>query len=170
MKLINITAILLLLLLQPGCSGKQELHSAKVLQDGEELLWGQVSAPQLFFDYPEWKIEYDNYQVDTIALHGLKPDRELAVEIFFATWCADSQREVPRFLKVTALLHFFKDDSIRMYAVNRKKQLTDNLCSLRNISRVATFIFYRSGREIGRIIEYPQDTMEKDLKSIFELK
>jgi len=170
MKLIDITAILLLLLLQQGCSGKQELHSAKVLQDGEELLWGRISAPQLFFDYPDWKIEYNNYQVDTIALYGLKPDREHAVEIFFATWCEDSQREVPRFLKINDLLHFFAEDSIRMYAVDRKKQLAGNLCSLRNISRVATFIFFKSGREIGRIIEYPQETMEKDLKSIFELR
>jgi thiol-disulfide isomerase/thioredoxin len=169
MKLINISAIVLLFI-QPGCLVKPDLSSARVIKDGEEILWGQVTARQLFFDYPEWKIEFDDYQVDTAALSDFKSDHQLAVEIFFATWCEDSQREVPRFLKINTLLHYFPEDSIKMYAVDRKKHLANDLCSVRNITKVATFIFYRSGGEIGRIIEYPQSTLENDLKSILELK
>ena len=167
MKVIKLLAILILIL-QSGCLCKHGVPPAagKVIRDGEEMLWGRVDANRLFTSYPEWKNEYDNYQADTAVINDIKTDRHLAAEIFFATWCEDSQREVPRFLKINDLLNIFTYDSLRLYAVDRNKQLADDLCSRRNIVKVATFIFYRSGSEIGRITEYPQDTLENDMKNI----
>jgi thiol-disulfide isomerase/thioredoxin len=158
------------ILLYTGCTVKNEFQSAKVVKDGEEMLFGPVSAAQLFFDYPDWRIEYDNYQLDTTGISDWKNDSQLAVEIFFGTWCEDSQREVPRFLKLNDGMNLIPKDSIALYAVDREKQLDNDLCRVRNITRVSTFIFYKSGREIGRIVEYPRVTLEKDIESIIEYK
>ena len=35
-----------------------------------------------------------------------------------------------------------------------------------DIELVPTFIFYRNGEELGRIVETPEDTLEKDLAEI----
>ena len=35
-----------------------------------------------------------------------------------------------------------------------------------NITHVPTFIFYRDGLELGRIVEYPNRTIEKDMVEI----
>ena len=35
-----------------------------------------------------------------------------------------------------------------------------------NIHRVPTFIFYKNGKEVNRIVEYPKETLERDIKNI----
>jgi hypothetical protein len=140
------------------------------MKNGAELLYGPTNAPQLFFDFPDWKSEYAEYQPDPIIINELKPDSLLAVEIFFGTWCEDSQREVPHFLKIIDRSHFCSADNMYFYAVDRNKQLNTDLCNVRNIDRVATFIFYRSGNEIGRIIESPLHTLEQDIYTIINKK
>jgi hypothetical protein len=140
------------------------------MKDGTELLYGPTNAQQLFFDFPDWKSEYVEYQPDPKIINELKSDSLLAVEIFFGTWCEDSQREVPHFLKIIDRSHLCSADNMYLYAVDRNKQLNTNLCNVRNIDRVATFIFYRSGNEIGRIIESPLHTLEQDIYTIINKK
>jgi len=158
------------IILYTGCFPGHKNYSAAISKDGEEILYGPVTAEQLFLHYAEWKETHDIYQPQTEVLSELKPDPELAVEIFFGTWCGDSQREVPRFLKIIHLSQLVNNTRMQLYAVDRDKKLESGLTTIRNIEKVATFIFYRSGYEIGRIIEYPDRTLEEDIKRIVELK
>ena len=53
-------------------------------------------------NYKEWyDRSFNNYTVDAVTAQQLKPLlANKTMEIFLRSWCGDSQREVPRLLKV----------------------------------------------------------------------
>ncbi len=110
--------------------------------------------------------EYNNYEVNQDSVAGLKEKLEnVTIDIVFGSWCSDSRREVPRFLKILDELKYdYKN--LSMIAVNRKKEAEGTKVKELEIKLVPTFIFYRDGKEIGRIIETPVGTLEGDLLRI----
>lgn len=168
MKLIKIGIFLYLSILLINCASEKALKSQKILKDGIEILYGEISIDQLYFDFPDWKNNFDSYQVNHSVLDSLNKLslNLLEVDIFLGTWCGDSKREVPRFLKMMSETKLIPQDKIKLYAVDRKKKLENGLAIKRNIQRVATFIFKKDSREIGRIIEYPEKNLESDLVKI----
>jgi len=153
-----------------GCSTKEtprKLSSQKVVLDSIETLFGEISREQLYFDYPEWQMEETAYSPDSATLSALKTiNGRFSAEIFLGTWCSDSEREVPRFFKIYDRAGLEDNLTYTLYAVNRKLKLDNGLSTRRAIERVPTFIFYINGEEIGRIVETPDDLLEKDLLSI----
>ncbi len=90
---------------------------------------------------------------------------DYTIKIVMGTWCSDSRREVPRFYRLLDELKF-PDAKITLINVDRnKKGLEINVDDL-NIVLVPTFIIYSGDTEIGRIIETPKETLEKDLLQI----
>jgi thiol-disulfide isomerase/thioredoxin len=83
------------------------------------------------------------------------------------TWCSDSRREVPRMLKVLDIIGFPKENLSIINVDRNKKGIADEADDL-NIELVPTFILYEDEKEIGRIIETPEETLEKDLVRIVE--
>jgi thiol-disulfide isomerase/thioredoxin len=83
------------------------------------------------------------------------------------SWCGDSQEQVPKFYKIISLLNF-DENKIQLIAVDRKKHAReyDALVQSLNIELIPTFIFYKNGKEIGRIIETPKETLEADILEI----
>jgi thiol-disulfide isomerase/thioredoxin len=84
---------------------------------------------------------------------------------FMGTWCGDSRRETPRFYKILEETNF-DENYFELITVNRSKKTPDNLQEGFNIIRVPTFIFYKEGKEVGRYVEYPRETLEKDILKI----
>lgn len=103
----------------------------------------------------------DPEAVKTIGARGGDVD----VLLVLATWCPDSKREVPRFFKIydEAGLGL---DLVRMVAVDRTKKDADGLTETHEIRRVPTFVFFRAGKEIGRITERATTTLEADIAAI----
>ena len=157
----------LLIFLLSGCSSQKEeqkLTSKKVVLDDIEMLYGQITREQLYFDYPEWKTIEEEYIPEGTVIKALKElPGKYNVEIFFGTWCSDSKREVPHFFRIYDLAGLKDKLSYTLYAVNRKLKLDNGLTDKRKIERVATFVFYKDGNEIGRIVETPDDLLEKDI-------
>lgn len=85
--------------------------------------------------------------------------------VFVGTWCGDSRREVPRFLRIAEEAGI-PPERIRLYNLDRTKTSPDGLTARWEIERVPTFIVLRGGREIGRIVERPRSTLEGDLLMI----
>ena len=109
---------------------------------------------------------YDDYLVDDALVKELKPLlKKIEIKAFMGTWCGDSQEQTPVFYKILDAADF-NYKKIEMIAVNRKKKTPDNLQEGYDILRVPTFIFYKKGEEIGRIVEYPQETIEADMLKI----
>ena len=108
---------------------------------------------------------YDGYKVDLETAKEIKEHiKGVTVKGFMGTWCGDSKRETPHFYKIADEVGF--DGNIDLVTVNRSKKTPENLQEGYNIIRVPTFIFYRDGKEIGRFVEYPRDTLEKDILKI----
>jgi len=114
--------------------------------------------------------EYENYELDKGTLSHVKMDNEFhSITIVMGTWCSDSRREVPRFYKILDSLNF-PSAKVKLIMVDRKKEAAEvNIASL-NIELVPTMIIYNDGLEIGRIIETPKETLEKDLAAILTKK
>ena len=131
---------------------------------------GRTTAARLLAIVPEYEQRKSSYQpdaadLDFMATQIFPGDR---VEVFLGTWCSDSQREVPKFLKIVDELKakYGKDLAVSFVAVDRSKQLPQPLLAGKSIEKVATFIVYRNDQELGRIVEKPHGLLEDDLLAL----
>jgi len=117
--------------------------------------------------FDEWFVSnYNDYLLDDILVKKISEHiKGVTIKAFIGTWCDDSKLETPKFYKLLDSLNF-DQKKLTLIAVNRAKETPDNLQEGFNISWVPTFIFYRNGKEIGRFVEYPQETLENDILNI----
>ena len=112
-----------------------------------------------------WKEVYDLYQADPGILDQIrdKIGDGVHIDVVLAFWCPDSLANIPPFLKIFDSLN---DSRIKIdyYSVGRKSghYYVDRW----KVERVPTFIFYRNGQEIGRIVENPDEGMAKNILAI----
>lgn len=122
-------------------------------------------------DFKSWFDEnYDNYIVNTDLLKQVKrKTKNITIEIFMATWCGDSRQEVPRFFKILDALKI-DESTISIINLNNGKETYKQSPTHEEVGklifRVPTFIIYKNGAEIGRIIESPVTSLEMDLVQI----
>jgi len=131
---------------------------------------GRITPARLLAIVPEYAQRKESYQpdaseLDFMATQIMPIDR---IEVFLGTWCSDSQREVPKFLKILDELRAKrgKDIAVSYVAVDRAKQMPADLLAGKSIDKVATFIVYRGEHELGRIVEKPNGLLEDDLLAI----
>ena len=106
---------------------------------------------------------YDQYQVDSSEVIELKKEiNNYDITIVMGTWCSDSRREVPRFYKILDAIDY-PSYKLTLINVDRKMKSIATEVDEMNIEYVPTIIIYRNEKEIGRIIETPEDILEKDL-------
>lgn len=114
--------------------------------------------------------EYNNYKPDSLIKELLSDNlNDFDITIVMGTWCGDSKEQVPRFYKILDQAGY-DENRLKLICVDRDKKAADvNLDSLR-ILLVPTFIIYYNNKEIGRIIETPVQTLERDLLGIINNK
>jgi thiol-disulfide isomerase/thioredoxin len=110
--------------------------------------------------------QYELYNVSDKLVKKISSRIEnVSVTIVLGTWCIDSKIQVPRFMKIMDALAF-PSEKIKMIALDTRKEAMVIDMGPFAIERVPTFIFYRDGIEIGRIIESPRKKLEKDILKI----
>lgn len=160
--------LLLLLLVITGSQLYAQNSDATVVLDDNGNLIGIISRDNFLNEpFSDWFIyNYDDYEVDEATAESLIPLLDgVSIKAFMGTWCGDSQEQTPVFYKVLDATNF-NEENIELVAVNRAKKTPDNLQQPYNIERVPTFIFYKNGKEIGRIVEYPRESIEADMLKI----
>lgn len=117
--------------------------------------------------YRNWyKKSYSTYSPDESSLEALaKTLNGVQVKVFMGTWCHDSQREVPRLYKILESSNFDLRN-LTLVSLNPAKKTPSGLEIGLNIQRTPTFIFFKDGVEIGRIVETPRDSLENDILKI----
>jgi thiol-disulfide isomerase/thioredoxin len=117
--------------------------------------------------HAEWfNQNYSDYNLDQETVNKLKPlFKNLEITVFMGTWCSDSRKEIPVFYKLIDQLNF-NEDSIKLIGMTLEKTTPDSLELNQNIINVPTFIFKKRGNEINRIVEFPLETIEKDILEI----
>ena len=148
------------------------LNQEKENLDGETILIGSVTWEGLTKEpYDEWfTTNYLGYDTDNESLNMIEQAmNELEITVFLGSWCEDSQVQVPQFYKMLDQVGY-DISSLNVIALERleNRDLVGPAGEEEgfNISHVPTFIFYKDGIELGRIVEYPTRTIEKDMVEI----
>ncbi len=139
---------------------------------GDYLLLGKCKIEDFKKEpFSKWfNKNYKNYSPDTTFINKLKNNiNDLEIIIFLGSWCGDSKREFPRFIKILDIINF-NYNNLQIYALDRRKgkEMTTptGIEKNYNIIRVPTFIFIKNNNEIGRIIETPVLSLEEDMFQI----
>jgi thiol-disulfide isomerase/thioredoxin len=140
--------------------------------EGEDpLLLGKVNKEALLQEsYPWFATNFETYEPTSEISEKIKKTlSEYTITAFFGTWCGDSKLELPRFYKVLEAAHF-PLDRLTVVGVAREKenykQSPGGEEEGLNIHRVPTFIFYKDGKEVNRIVEHPIVSFEDDILKI----
>ena len=118
--------------------------------------------------YSSWYIKgYDDYQYNTAAVNLLMDMNKtgISIKIVMGTWCSDSRREVPRFMKILDLWQF-PLSGVTFIGVDDAKRSPVGDYDKLDIQRVPTIIIYKNNIEAGRIIENPVTSLEQDMVNI----
>ena len=157
--------VLITVCILTSCNAQQKITAEKNKQGD---LVGYANKESFADDaYKNWfNRNYENYTTDEETINALKKElKGYKIKGFMGTWCGDSKRETPRFFKVLEQANY-KLKNLELITVNRSKKTPDNLQEGLNIKRVPTFIFYKKGKEVGRYVEYPRESLEKDILKI----
>lgn len=112
-----------------------------------------------------WKIEYDHFVPDRRIVESIdgRIKQELNIDVYFAFWCGDSKNHVPAFVRLLELLSTRSLIKVRYFDVGgRKPPERSYYVEKEKITRIPTFVFYRDGKEIGRIVENPNQSLSED--------
>jgi thiol-disulfide isomerase/thioredoxin len=174
--------IIPILALTAGCKVKQPVTEIQPVikqteQDkpatnfSEQTTWllGYFSRNMLVRPpHSEWFLKgYDGYQANDEAVNKLTAVSKdnLTIKIVMGTWCPDSRREVPRFMRILDLLKF-PAEKVTFIGVDNAKLSPVGEYDKLDIQRVPTFIIYKNNIEVGRIIENPVTSLEQDMVNI----
>jgi tetratricopeptide (TPR) repeat protein len=176
MKKLIIVLITLDLFAASSCSSRlvtgQSLNKQVTDEKGNKNLIGLCTKKGLEKrPYSRWfNKNYADYTVDTTSAEKLKLKLEgKQFCIFMGTWCGDSKREVPRIFKILEycgvqgsrikLVMLSNQDSIYKQSPGHEEKGL-------NIHRVPDLLVYDDRHEMGRIVESPVISLEKDMLSI----
>ena len=115
-----------LLLFTQSCSAQNVVVNREVdtTTDGKMLLGTQTISQFQNEPYIGWyKPEFDNYKLHEETMEALKKEKfnSYSITVFLGTWCGDSHRDFPRFMKIAEALNY-PENKLTIIAVNRKKE------------------------------------------------
>ncbi len=138
--------------------------------DGGMMLLGPINAAGLNQEpYSVWFEENSKaYEPDIALIEQIKPLlKPCYIKVFMGSWCEDSQREVPALLKLLELADF-DQSQLEIIAMTHDKDTPENYEADYEIEFIPTIMFFKDGAELNRIVEYTQETLEKDILKILK--
>lgn len=137
------------------------LVCVSVQAEDQPSLIGEVSA-QAILSLPAFQRHYAQANPETLDddLRAFLADVELVV--LFGAWCHDSEREVPRLMRVLEQGEF----AVRYIAISADKSEPMVAVERYQLRFTPTLVVYRKGVELGRIIETPEHSWLEDLRAL----
>lgn len=110
---------------------------------------------------------YEEYTPNTDAMNTITENiGDYKIKLFMGTWCGDSKRETPKFLKILDKADY-NYDNLELVAVDYSKKTPSNIEDGLDVKRVPTIIFYKDGKEVNRFVEYSRgESIEEDIAKI----
>lgn len=126
----------------------------------EIYLRGSCSRDSLEKNWPEFRA--NSSQLSALAISRLQAWAEpCSILVFMGTWCSDSKREIPRFFQILDEIHN-PNFTYNIIGLDRTKIDDAGLAEQNGVDLIPTFIFFRDGAEMGRIVEKPMVDLETD--------
>jgi thiol-disulfide isomerase/thioredoxin len=152
----------------------QNMNIEILTDEGNPQLVGHINEEGLQSkNYSDWYTpNKTDYKVDSETLEQLSEAlKKHHILVFMGTWCSDSRREVPHFIKILETVDFpmekLKIVGLDYREAHYKTSPTGEEWGL-SIKRVPTFIFLKDGKEVNRIVESPIESLEKDMLKILD--
>ncbi len=150
---------------------QSQINQVVTDEKGNKMLLGETNRDAFNDSDFKWFGENNQkYLTNDKVINELKNKlNEYKIKVFFGSWCGDSKRNLPVFYKVIEEAGLSKKN-LQVYALDRKKEAYKQSPNKDekglNIHRVPTFIIYKDGKEVNRIVEHPKETFERDLLKI----
>jgi thiol-disulfide isomerase/thioredoxin len=147
----------------------------EIRETGEHMLIGYVNTngfEKLEDFHSQYVEEIHTYEADMSEVMPYQEEiLESKITIILATWCPDTRKQLPRFMKIMDEMGYPQED-ITMIAVDRELQAKGiEVKEKYDLKRVPTIIFRtREGKEYGRIVENPAlgNTLETEIQYLFK--
>jgi len=125
---------------------------------------GEMSQQELFTQYKGFSTSYQEFEITPKQGEQVKQwPAELKIDVYFGTWCHDSQREVPRLLKI---LQANNQVDVLLIGLNYQKAEAQGRAQAAKVKYTPTFVVSLDGKEIGRIIERPENSLVDDISAM----
>jgi len=142
------------------------LNACNSTANQKELLVGAISTSQLKASYPLFDKNHQTFIVNENEQKQIQQwPSNVRIDVYFGTWCHDSQREVPRLLKV---LKYNRGINTQLISLDYHKSDPQGKAANNEIKFTPTFIVYRNNSEIGRIVERPEVSLVADVTHFIE--
>lgn len=122
---------------------------------------GLISKEALLELKPNWKKAFDAYK----PLEQTKLIGNYEFVIITATWCHDSEREMPILFKVLES-YGVKDIDIQIYLTDKKKRKPEKVIEENKVFFTPTIIVKKDGKEVKRFVENPNTYWERDIRRL----
>jgi len=169
-----IIILTILMVIFPLATSAQEKvynnETESVSEHVDKILNGPITKEGLQkMPYKTWfNTNFKTYLVDEKSLKKIKKRKlkDLKILAFMGTWCHDSNREIPRLMRVMEELG--AADKLELYGVDVNKKSLFGREEGYGIRNTPTIIFFLDGEEIGRVIEEPEVSFEAYLAEILQ--
>jgi len=178
MKSIHITVIYIFIFVITACTPKmatqqpQPVNRETTDKRGNLILLGKSTRERLAqAPFDVWYTKnFEAYAVDSNTANQIKPLlKNKRFLLFMGTWCGDSRREVPRIYKILDYCQV-KPSQVQLINLNNSdtayKQSPGHEEQGLNIRRVPTLLIFDNQHEMGRMVESPVTSLEKDILAI----
>ncbi len=116
--------------------------------------------------YNSWFVKNYMYQPDQKSLATLHSSlNDITITVFMGTWCEDSVIHVPALYGILDAVQY-DTEKVTLITVSEDKDTPEGLEEGMDIQYVPTIILFKNGKELGRIVESPVETLEADLVKI----
>ncbi|MBS3798503.1 MULTISPECIES: TlpA family protein disulfide reductase [unclassified Pseudoalteromonas] len=119
---------------------------------------GVIESGSLLGEYETFATAYDDFTPSDDELAQMHKLTGKSVLVLFGTWCHDSEREVPRLLKLLALSKV-ELAQLELVAVDYNKQDDKGLAELFKLKYTPTFIVLDGETELLRVVEKPEGSL-----------
>ena len=149
--------LLFIAILFTSCSQNQNY----LLEEGVVDIDYLKNSPKTYW----FNENFENYTVEKINRANFSELYNYDIEIFMNTLCHDSQREIPRLIKILKELNF-PENKLKIILLNPNKKSEMGYEVNKNITNTPTIIFNLDNTEVNRIVEFPKESLESDILKI----
>lgn len=125
---------------------------------------GIINSKELLARYSLFKQSYADYQVDANEAKNFAKLKNIEFYVFFGLWCHDSQREVPRLIKLLKAANL-PMTNLHLVAIPPSKLVPSEYSAQFNVAFTPTIFATKEGQILAKIIEKPKMSIAKDLLS-----
>tara|TARA_B100000941_G_C28476894_1_gene539750 strand:- start:592 stop:1074 length:483 start_codon:yes stop_codon:yes gene_type:complete len=135
----------------------------------DEIIIGSVKYNYFTNSTKQWYTEFDHKKfIDFKIVEKIKPYlSKVSIKVFLGTWCEDSKREIPILFEILKFCGYDMS-KVELIGLSREKTSPSKIEKNFDIKRIPTIIFLKNDNELNRIVEYPIESIEKDILKILK--